>query len=321
VRESHAVLENTVQDWNAPPEVAPGRYEHPGGDYLCLTGSTRVRFLPGVLKAYRARYGGDATEVVTSSGEVMTVTPNHPCLTARGWVSAKDLQIGDKLFSASYDGFNIPGPHQDNGVTMEQVFDFLSEFGTTKTVTLPHSQLYGDISPGEEIDVIDVDRSLMLDRYPSLRQPFNNLGFTLADAPRLGPGESPSMGEGLRGPLGRFMGLSDSLLSLIFAHSLPSEEHCISSAPCPDSSIPQSPGNRNSRHTDSFRDGLDAHSLIEELDHLPVDIVSLIPWSQPYPTHVYSFETMLGVYTTAGIVANCRCVAIPIIPGDEEVGG
>lgn len=35
VRESHALLENSVQDWNAPPEVAPGRYEHPGGDYQC----------------------------------------------------------------------------------------------------------------------------------------------------------------------------------------------------------------------------------------------------------------------------------------------
>lgn len=35
VRERHAELNNSIQSWDAPPEVAPGRFEHPGGDYQC----------------------------------------------------------------------------------------------------------------------------------------------------------------------------------------------------------------------------------------------------------------------------------------------
>lgn len=34
-RKRHAQLHNTVQQWSSPPEVAPGRHEHPGGDYQC----------------------------------------------------------------------------------------------------------------------------------------------------------------------------------------------------------------------------------------------------------------------------------------------
>ena len=35
VRERHVELHRTRQRWDAPPEVAPGRFEHPGGDYQC----------------------------------------------------------------------------------------------------------------------------------------------------------------------------------------------------------------------------------------------------------------------------------------------
>lgn len=35
VRPTHRDLHNTTQSWNNPPRVAPGRYEHPGGDYQC----------------------------------------------------------------------------------------------------------------------------------------------------------------------------------------------------------------------------------------------------------------------------------------------
>lgn len=35
VREIHAELDGSIQSWDSPPEVAPGRFEHPGGDYQC----------------------------------------------------------------------------------------------------------------------------------------------------------------------------------------------------------------------------------------------------------------------------------------------
>lgn len=35
VRKEHRNLNGTIQNWSQPPIVAPGRREHPGGDYLC----------------------------------------------------------------------------------------------------------------------------------------------------------------------------------------------------------------------------------------------------------------------------------------------
>lgn len=35
VRKTHRELDKTKQSWNSPPEVAPGRHEHPGGDFQC----------------------------------------------------------------------------------------------------------------------------------------------------------------------------------------------------------------------------------------------------------------------------------------------
>lgn len=35
VRPGHAALDGTTQNWDSPPEVSPGRFEHPGGDYQC----------------------------------------------------------------------------------------------------------------------------------------------------------------------------------------------------------------------------------------------------------------------------------------------
>lgn len=42
VRPMHLALHNSIQKWNQPPEVAPGRYEHPGGDYQCRCTSSPV---------------------------------------------------------------------------------------------------------------------------------------------------------------------------------------------------------------------------------------------------------------------------------------
>lgn len=35
VRASHRRLNRTIHSWDSPPEVAPGRHEHPGMDYQC----------------------------------------------------------------------------------------------------------------------------------------------------------------------------------------------------------------------------------------------------------------------------------------------
>ena len=66
----------------------------------CLPGSTRIPFA-NVQKAYRRWYDGVLLEISTTTGKALSVTPNHPVLTAHGWRSADSLNVGDHLVETS----------------------------------------------------------------------------------------------------------------------------------------------------------------------------------------------------------------------------
>lgn len=65
----------------------------------CVLGDTLITFPNNPIKATKALYSGLVTELTTQSGRKVTVTPNHPVLTFRGWVAAQHLNKGDYVFS------------------------------------------------------------------------------------------------------------------------------------------------------------------------------------------------------------------------------
>jgi hypothetical protein len=82
----------------------------------CVVEGTRVR-ATGVVAAMRREYSGRVVELETMSGHRITVTPNHPLLTPKGWIAAGHLNEGDYLIldASSYgvtdgvdDGENVP---------------------------------------------------------------------------------------------------------------------------------------------------------------------------------------------------------------------
>jgi len=56
---------------------------------------------PGLVAAARSFYDGPAIELTIDSGKQLTVTPNHPILTSRGFVAAKFLREGDYVIGSS----------------------------------------------------------------------------------------------------------------------------------------------------------------------------------------------------------------------------
>lgn len=91
---NHYEREGKMYKWNEPPEDG-----HPGYAIQCITGETPV-ILPGTVKRlFRRRYKGVLYKLTLGSGE-LNITPNHPLLTARGWMPAYSLQAGDKLVRA-----------------------------------------------------------------------------------------------------------------------------------------------------------------------------------------------------------------------------
>lgn len=72
----------------------PGGYDGPPAHPSCLLPGTLV-CAPGVVAATEAFYVGPAVEIRTKGGRRISVTENHPILTAFGWKSAKLIAEGD----------------------------------------------------------------------------------------------------------------------------------------------------------------------------------------------------------------------------------
>lgn len=69
--------------------------------YNCLAGDTNVSSRSGIAHVYKRAYKGVVIKIRTESGRAITITPNHPVLTGRGWVAAGELDCTDKLVAMS----------------------------------------------------------------------------------------------------------------------------------------------------------------------------------------------------------------------------
>lgn len=161
VRSRHRELDGKTFDWDDPPIVdeATGRREHPGGDYQCLPGTSKVQFAPAAEKLYRRRHSGELAIIVSDSGEALRCTPNHPVLTSRGWVQAQFVEEGDDLFQVADDvGFAAGLDVDHDPTTISQVFEAAMVLGLPVSVGVG-GDFHGDVAEGE-IEVVSVDGAL-----------------------------------------------------------------------------------------------------------------------------------------------------------------
>jgi hypothetical protein len=127
-------------------------------------------FLPlGPLRqVVRGQYAGPAVRVVTSEGHRFAVTPEHPVLTSRGWVLAGDLTPGDYVLrdARGAEGSRA-GLHFSEKADAEDGFASIVEVGSHSRVVPAADDLHGAAEFCDpEIDVVDVDPSLVLHAQP-----------------------------------------------------------------------------------------------------------------------------------------------------------
>lgn len=64
----------------------------------CVTGDTVIRSGgPSIELGLRRWYEGELVILKTAAGDELSITPNHPVLTERGWVAAGEIQISDQI--------------------------------------------------------------------------------------------------------------------------------------------------------------------------------------------------------------------------------
>jgi hypothetical protein len=131
----------------------------------CFPADQLSRINPNNIKRiYRSKYKGFLIKVKLSNGGYFTCTPNHPILTDKGWISAKEIDYSTNIIDAdsiqsalgNFDINNVP-------ISISEVFDSFSIKGICMRVGRVNVNFHGDI-PDSDVDIINI-KSLLQNRF------------------------------------------------------------------------------------------------------------------------------------------------------------
>ncbi len=148
----------------------------------CLVGGTVVNS-PTVLATSKRWYDGEVIEISTVNGNVLTITPNHPVLTDKGWIAAHLLQEGDNVIS-SLDGQRTITAVDPNDYSRPAVIeDVLESFARTSgmiSLSVPSSPVdfHSDGMNGN-VDIVRADSLLQDGRQTAVGQPSREQAFAI----------------------------------------------------------------------------------------------------------------------------------------------
>ena len=275
----------------------------------------------GVTKHFKRWFEGEIVRLVIEGQDDITVTPNHPILTRRGWVKASKLQDGEDLIQALDPALVValidPQNHHIE-TCIENVADALVVAGGVTAYRMPSSTVdfHGDGTSGQNVDVIASDWKLVDGTDPATTKEVtgSHLGFALSPD-SLASRESNS----LTGRLG-MAGTTDSVVSCP-GPSAPGFGSCAGSL----DSIPFS--NVSDYQPESLEcvpdGGAMASDILGEIDARLSCLVSSVKLKhlvrgEKFAGHVFNLQTKTGWYLAGSIVAhNCRCDVLPVLNQEE----
>lgn len=153
----------------------------------------------GVRAATRRPYAGTVCSVVTRNGNKLTVTPNHPVLTQRGWIAAKFLCEGDYVISRLRGQGEVTGVVPDDNhipTPVKEVFQSLVEMFQPLHVPCTPEDFHSDGTDGY-IQVVRPDGGLLPGFDAPFVQPTAQQSFNGGDSkPFLFNGQRPLAGTG-----------------------------------------------------------------------------------------------------------------------------
>jgi DNA topoisomerase-1 len=206
-RETHADADGVPADQRGMWSIGGYDCRWPGD--VMLPAHERINCFPGSVLvsgdftgAQMGRYDGIVAKIILSTGVVLTVTPHHPIMTSKGWVSAGCLQKGDKVACYRTDsnlalgkaaGVPTSGIWKYGGedvdykpVSIEQVSKAIFSAGATSGVIeilrAEMNDFYGDgVFFDAEVQVVRADWKLLIDRIIEGPKKIGDFVFTLVD--------------------------------------------------------------------------------------------------------------------------------------------
>lgn len=327
-REDHKLLNNKIFSWSSPPITnrQTGARNHPGEDFNCLPGNSRVNVLNGVEKCFRRWYRGKLTQIITDSGRIIRATPNHPVLTLRGWKPIGLLDNSDYIINIPQKLFNgFEGNSNQGKATIRQIFESLRKTNFLFTAAGKRENFHGDGS-ASNINIIDSSRTLCVNRQIYSQQLLYQFPFTFTEffATRISSLFEHLCSFGWWYSFCGFMRFCSQFLPIFKRKSAHPNAVRFGDTANGDVIFKQPTANNNSLKAGSFRDGkftftgeisIDDGFYIKLQSIMGATLDRVVSLRNAYFVgHVYNLQTDLGYYTTTdAVVSNCRCIAIPIL--------
>lgn len=309
-RDEHRLANNQVRLLNQPFRVGGEDLLFPGDPtgapwnvINCVPGTAQVS-AANVSAIFRFPWRGQLLTVLGERGLRATVSPNHPVLTELGWRVACELQKGDHLVGASlnYSPTRSSPNEQDQPTSIGEIFESLVGVAHRQGVNRLAVNFYGD-RPSGNVDVVLLDGKLSFGMDPALEEHFSQFCFTCANAPTAPFGALEQFSLAASSATKGVVGFPDLIASLLTRHLLPLEQLGLRLGSKGDSFVYQTL--TNSRSTDAHLYG---ERITRASSNVFLDKVIDVQVNPFGATHLYTLQTVSGIYIADGIVShNCRC--------------
>jgi hypothetical protein len=300
------------EDFSSGDDAAPA---HPN----CLPGQAYVA-AEGVVAATKRWFEGDLVVVSTTSGKQISCTPNHPILTARGWVAAGLINKLDRVVSSLDPEWESLGDDQgDNGPA--RIEDVTEAFGRSSGVlaaevptAAPH--FHGD-GEGSKVAIIWAYRGLRDDLHASADKHIAEAPLKIGEPSGALDASGPSrqvVGGAFTAPNGVVSG--DGLGSALFGGELASANKTgLGHGSDNHAALLKSASNDVPADRKALGDGLlGLAGNVAFDDVVDVQVVK-------YAGDVFNLQTERGWYIAQGVVtSNCECVIVPVVVSDDQAG-
>ena len=285
------------------------KHAYPPFGYNCLLPGTVVR---GVFRgASRARYAGKAIELTTAKGRRLSVTANHPVLTTRGFVPARELREGDELVSYRDEpgvaplGDRAKRDEHHAPATVEEVFGALAETGGPLFTRARSDDFHGEAKRFRgEVEVVGSYANLPREWEPAPGDELPELALEEANEAHLSAGtRSTALGAVL------LPTASDPRLPTLSLHSaavglqrLPFQELRVAAPAQLDAVLTEDASEGRTRDA-----GLVGELLERGSGEVTRDQVRSVREFE-FCGHVYDLQSSTGWYAAGSVVvSNCRC--------------
>lgn len=312
---NHGKKFNIAEGWFDPdPRVR--RRIMPGELINCFPGATKVDLAANVEKAFRHRYRGQLTEVISDSGKTLRGTPNHPVLTPQGWRPLGSLDEGDHVIEVADESIRsiVSKRDVDHAVPLiGQIFDTLAETGRSRSEISLSSQFHGDGFAHGYVDVVDAARALSIGIDAARLQSRGEFTLPVTDDPAACGGSLVHLLKRRLLAATRDMRGFGETAAAIFAFLLHSQPVRLAGISEDAAGIEDSILDRRARNAVFFGERQHALSGLV-LPTNPTRIRQVR--TQFFDGHVFNLQTTAGWYIAEGIIVhNCRCTWKPIVPG------